>query len=100
VAGLEQTNTVARLAALESLPGQDQALLKDMQAAFEFLTLLRLECQLRQARAGLPAGNYLRPDALTNLQKSTLKQAFQTIVRAQSQIEARFRSAEWAQLAR
>jgi CBS domain-containing protein len=100
VAGLGHTNTVDRLAALESIPGQDPALLKDLQAAFEFLTLLRLECQLRQARAGRPAGNYIQPETLSNLQKSTLKQAFQTIARVQSQIEARFRSAEWSLLAR
>ncbi len=99
-AGVAQTNTVDRLVALESLPGQDQALLKDLRAGFEFLTLLRLEGQLRQARAGKTPGNYIRPETLTNLQKGTMKQAFQTIARVQSQIEAKFRSPEWSQLGR
>lgn len=99
-AGVAHTNTVDRLAALESLPGQDQALLRDLRASFEFLTLLRLESQMRQARAGKPPGNYIRPETLTNLQKGTMKQAFQATARIQSQIEARFRSPEWSQLGR
>lgn len=99
-AGVAHTNTTDRLAALESIEGQNVALLKDLRAAFEFLMLLRLECQLRQARLGRPPDNYVRPETLNNLQRSSLKQAFHTIAQVQSQIETGFRSAEWAQLGR
>ena len=98
--GVEHTNTVDRLAALQSPGGDEAAIFRDLEESFEFLTLLRLECQLRQARAREPVSNYVRPESLTALQKTMLRQAFQTIGRTQSLIEARFKSAEWAQLRR
>jgi CBS domain-containing protein len=94
-AGIEQANTVDRLAAREA---GGQALLSELREAFEFLTLLRLEHQLQQARAGQPLSNYIRPERLTHLQRSLLKEAFQTIGRAQSLIDEQFRTAVWSQL--
>ena len=97
-AGIDHTNTVDRLCALQSQEGQGASLLRDMQEAFEFLTLLRLENQLRQARAGEPLSNYIRPEKLTHLQRNSLKEAFHTIARVHSVIDERFRTAVWAQL--
>lgn len=97
-AEIEQTNTIDRLNALESAGYEDRNLLRDLREAFEFLTLLRLERQLEQKAAAQPISNYISPAALSNLQKGLLKEAFQTIVRAQSVIESRFKSAVWAQL--
>ncbi|HET9839587.1 MAG TPA: DUF294 nucleotidyltransferase-like domain-containing protein [Candidatus Angelobacter sp.] len=97
-AGMDQTNTIDRLNALETAKYGDPGLLHDLREAFEFLTALRLERQLEQKAAGQPINNYLSPSALSNLQKSLLKEAFQTIVRAQSAIEARFKTAVWTQL--
>jgi signal-transduction protein with cAMP-binding, CBS, and nucleotidyltransferase domain len=71
-----------------------------MQEAFEFLTLLRLECQLRQVREGKDLSNYITPDGLTNLQRSLLKEAFRAAARAQALTEERFRTAVWSQLGR
>jgi len=97
-AGVEHTNTLDRLLALQSLPEQDVALLKDLQEAFEFLTLLRLDNQLQQARAGQPLNNYISPGQLTHLQRNSLKEAFHTIARVHSAIDDRFRTAVWSQL--
>ncbi|HEY6968547.1 MAG TPA: DUF294 nucleotidyltransferase-like domain-containing protein [Candidatus Angelobacter sp.] len=97
-AGIEQINTIDRLNALEAMGYEDGLLLKDLREAFEFLTLLRLERQLEQKATGQPINNYISPESLSNLQKSLLKEAFQTIIRAQSAIESRFKSAVWAQL--
>ena len=97
-AGIDQTNTVDRLNALEAAKYGDPGLLDDLREAFEFLTALRLERQLEQKAAGQPINNYLSPSALSNLQKSLLKEAFQTIVRVQSAIETRFKTAVWTQL--
>ena len=99
-AGLEHTNTADRLAALPARPGQDPILFPDLLEAFEFLTLLRVECQMRQVRESQPLSNYIAPEALTNLQRSLLKEAFRAIARAQSMIEDNFRTAIWAQLGR
>ena len=99
-AGVEPTNTLNRLSALASGPDGDPAIFQDMQEAFEFLTLLRLECQLHQVRNGKELSNYIAPDALTHLQRSLLKESFRTIARAQAVIEEKFRTAIWSQLGR
>jgi CBS domain-containing protein len=96
-AGVNQTNTVDRLTALQAAGYLEGAMLTDMQEAFEFLTLLRLENQLQQAREGLPLNNYVSPRKLTHLQKGLLREAFQTVARAQSVLDDRFRTAVWAQ---
>lgn len=96
--GVDQTNTIDRLDALESLRFLDLQLIHDLRDAFEFLTLLRLEIQLHQMLSNEPINNYISPGNLSNLQKGLLKEAFQTIARAQSAIEARYKSAVWAQL--
>ncbi|MGC2196853.1 MAG: DUF294 nucleotidyltransferase-like domain-containing protein [Terriglobales bacterium] len=97
-AGIEATNTVDRLSAVHSLPYVDDVLRRDLLESFELLTLLRLEHQLQQSRAAQPLSNYVNPGSLSHLQRSLLKEAFQTINRAQSMIADRFRTAVWAQL--
>jgi CBS domain-containing protein len=97
-AGIEATNTVDRLWAPPSLTYLDDVLRRDLLEAFELLTLLRLEHQLQQSRAGQPLSNYVNPGSLTQLQRSLLKESFRTITRAQSAIADHFRSAVWAQL--
>ena len=99
-AGIEHTNTSDRLAALSSAPEKDPAIFRDLQEAFEFFTLLRIECQLRQVRGGENLSNYITPDTLTHLQRSLLKEAFRTTARAQALIEETFRTAVWSQLGR
>ena len=97
-AEIEHTNTVDRIRALASAGSIDGKLLQELEEAFEFLTLLRLERQLQQMRAKQTVSNYVSPGSLSHLQRSMLKEAFQTIARAQSLIEQRYRSAVWAQL--
>jgi len=102
-ASIEATNTADRLAALSAGPElaeNDPKIFQDLQEAFEFLTLLRLECQLRQVRDGEKLTNYIAPDTLTYLQRSLLKEAFRTAARAQALIEEKFRTAIWSQLGR
>jgi CBS domain-containing protein len=97
-AGISHTNTVDRLSALRAAEYMDPKVLTDLQEAFEFLTLIRLENQLQQAREGKPLSNYISPRKLTNLQKGLLREAFQTVARMQSVIDDRFRTAVWSQL--
>jgi len=99
-AGIEATNTTDRLSALSSGPENDPTIFQDLREAFEFFTLLRIECQLRQVRDGKGLSNHIAPDALTNLQRSLLKEAFRTTTRAQALIEEKFRTAVWSQLGR
>ena len=97
-AGVSQTNTVDRLSALRAANYMDPRVLTELLEAFEFLTLLRLENQLQQARDVKPLSNYISPRRLTHLQKGLLREAFQTVARLQSVIDDRFRTAVWAQL--
>jgi CBS domain-containing protein len=99
-AGIDATNTVDRLDVLARRAGALDMPWKELSEAFEFLTLLRLENQVRRARAGLPPGNHLRPASLTNLQRGLLKEAFKIVAGAQHRIEQRYRSALWSQLGR
>jgi CBS domain-containing protein len=99
-ADIAETSTGSRLAALEASGYGDSSLLAELQQAFEFLTLLRLEHQLQQAGAGKPLDNYIRPEQLSHLQRSLLKESFRTIGRAQNLMEEKFRTAVWAQLDR
>jgi len=96
-AGVDHTNTVDRLSALQSAEYLEGTTLAEMQEAFEFLTLLRLENQLQQARDGLPLDNYVSPRKLTHLQRGLLREAFQTVARVQSVMDDRFRTAVWTQ---
>lgn len=98
--GIEATNTLDRLAALEPLGYLEGTLLHDLQQSFEFLTMLRLEQQLNRVRTGQAPSNYLKPEKLTHLQKTMLKETFQTIGRMQSFIDQRFRTAVWQQMGR
>lgn len=97
-AGIEQTNTIDRLAALQSAGYCDPKLLTDLREAMEFLTLLRLERQLEQAKAGVPISNYVNPGSLSQLQKALLKEAFEAIARAQTLIKQEFETWVWAHL--
>jgi CBS domain-containing protein len=97
-AGIESTNTSDRLSAARSLGTMDDALLRDAQESFEFLTLLRLEQQLQQSHSGQALSNYVKPQQLSQLQRSLLKEAFHTIVRVQALVTEKFRSAVWSQL--
>jgi len=97
-AGVAQTNTVDRLSALQAAGYLDAKVLTELGEAFEFLTLLRLDNQLQQARADQPLGNYVSPRKLTALQKSLLREAFHVVARVQSLIDDRFRTAVWTQL--
>ena len=98
-AGIEHTNTLDRLSAL-SAAEEEPSLFADLQEAFEFLILLRIECQLREVREGKPLSNYVSPDALTHLQRSLLKESFRTTARAQALLEGKFRTAIWSTLGR
>jgi CBS domain-containing protein len=96
--GIDATNTVDRLAALQPLNYLDETLRRDLLDSFELLTLLRLEHQLQQSRSRQPLSNYIKPASLTHLERSLVKEAFQTIARMQSFINDRFRTAVWSQL--
>jgi CBS domain-containing protein len=86
--GVRATNTVERLRALGDgghLPAQDA---RELEAAYEFLLILRLRTHLAQLAAGQPTSNYVSPPTLTRADRLLLKEYFALIARAQAALQA------------
>ena len=97
-AGVEETNTIDRLRALDGVGTVDTKLLAELRDGLEFLTSLRLEHQLQQAKSGIPISNYINPAVLSPLQRGLLKEAFEAIAAAQALIKSKFETWVWTQL--
>ena len=97
-AQVNATGTLARLSALRDVGYGDVTMLTDLMEASEFLMMLRLQHQVEQALEKKTVSNHVNPESLSHLQRALLKEAFQSIARAQSFAESRFKTAVWAQL--
>jgi CBS domain-containing protein len=87
VAGATETSTRGRLRA-----ARDAGVLTDsdgrvLDEAFGLVGALRLDHQVEQIRAGQPPDNHLRPEALTPLTRSYLKDAFRAVAAVQRRID-------------
>jgi len=92
-AGHPAVNTHDRLAhAAESGEISPQSV-RDLRDALEFLAGLRIRHQARQIAAGTQADNYLRPDSLSNFERSQLKDAFGVVKSLQDVLAQRYRGA-------
>src|SRR3954470_19465376 len=59
-----------------------------LEEAFALVSALRLDHQVEQVRAGVPPDNHVRPDTLTPLTRSYLKDAFRAVAAVQRRIGA------------
>lgn len=82
--GITETNTLGRLEAIGDDGIVSRDLVAEIHEAYEFLMQLRLVHQLAQWERGEDPHNHLAPDSLSELEKRTLKEAFQVIGRIQS----------------
>lgn len=90
--GHDAVNTHDRLAvAAESGEISEQSA-RDLRDALEFIATLRIQHQARQMSDGLRADNYLRPDELSNFERSQLKDAFVVVQTLQSVLGQRYGS--------
>ena len=94
-AGLAETGTLARLAALARLGavGADDA--EALAQAYATVTFVMLRQQLADFRAGQPVGNHVDPDALTRLERDRLVDALKAIERLRKRARADFTGAFW-----
>jgi len=97
-AGITETNTIDRLTALQQAGYGDAKLLTDLTESMEFLTALRLEHQLQLAQSDRRISNYVNPEKLSQLQRTLLKEAFESIARAQDLVKSTFETWVWTQL--
>ena len=80
------TNTVERLRAAGAARGLPSAEIEAWVEAFHFVQLLRLRDQQQRAKAGMPPDNLLDPDALNQLDRRILKEAFRQARKLQERL--------------
>lgn len=91
-AGIPETGTLDRLAALRSSHPLISRYGEELGHAFEFLSLLRIQHQFEQMRAGDPIDNFIDPRTLSTSEKKSLKDSFRLISRVQDLIIEQYRA--------
>ena len=90
--GVRETSTLERLDALRGSHTIVQEYADEFEHALEFIMLLRIHHQFAQMSAGGAPDNFINPKGLSNLEKRSLKDAFQLITTVQDLIIERYKS--------
>jgi CBS domain-containing protein len=90
--GIRPTSTMDRLEALRGGTSLLAELVDELEYAFEFITLLRVHHQFRQMEAGQPIDNFIRLDALSSLERQSLKNTFRLILKVQDLVMDRYKA--------
>jgi CBS domain-containing protein len=88
--GIRPTNTPERLNALVEADKLSKENADELIHTLEFLMLLRMRHQVQAVERGETPNNYLNPNLLTSVERTTLKEAFQLIARWQADISDRY----------
>ncbi|MFZ5775604.1 MAG: DUF294 nucleotidyltransferase-like domain-containing protein [Thermodesulfobacteriota bacterium] len=89
--GFAESNTLGRLQLLYEGEHISRELYGDAVDAYEFIMQLRLIHQLQMLEESREPDNYINPAELSDLEKQTLKGAFEVVRRLQSHIKQEFR---------
>jgi CBS domain-containing protein len=92
-AGSTARTTLERIAAAAAAGTLSRSGAEILGESFRFLTRLRLQEQLRALRAGEQPSNSVRVDALSELERRRLGEAFEAVRKLQDATALRFRSA-------
>jgi CBS domain-containing protein len=88
--GIAAVNTQDRLHAVGNHGEVSQGSARDLSDALEFMAFLRLRHQARQMAAGQQADNFMRPDSLSNFERTQLKEAFNVVQTLQEVLTQRY----------
>jgi CBS domain-containing protein len=88
--GAVETSTLERIEALKGKHSVVTEFGDEMEQVFDFLTLLRIHHQFEQIKGGKEPDNFINPDALSNLEKRTLKEACQFLSRMQDAVARQY----------
>ncbi|MBU0567529.1 CBS domain-containing protein [bacterium] len=88
--GISETSTIERLEALKDKHGLVKEFGDELEQAFEFINLLRVHHQFAQITAGISPDNFIDLNKLSNLEKKTLKESCQLILRVQDSISKEY----------
>lgn len=91
--GIRVTSSNERIDALRGMHSEVRQFADELKQALDFLLLLRVHTQYRQMTDGAEVDNFITPSRLTNLEKRTIKEAFQLIARVQDQVLERYKAA-------
>ncbi len=92
--GIKESNTIGRLQHLVEQQHLSPEFHAEIIEAYEFIMHIRLIHQLRQIEEDIPPDNFIDPATLSDLEKQTLKEAFEVIRRIQTSIKQEFRLGE------
>jgi CBS domain-containing protein len=92
--GIKESNTLGRFQLLRELKLLSPEFYAEIVDAYEFIMQLRLINQLQQTENNEPLDNYINPARLSDLEKQTLKEAFEVIRRMQAYLKQEFRLGE------
>ncbi|HEX9803123.1 MAG TPA: putative nucleotidyltransferase substrate binding domain-containing protein, partial [Gammaproteobacteria bacterium] len=95
-AGVPQLNTRARLKAAEQAGVLSHDGAEDLLHALEFIAALRARHQTQQHIDGEEMDNFVRPDSLSHLERSQLKDAFAVISSMQETLAHRYQTGRFA----
>ncbi len=82
--GIKETNTLERLQMLAVLGHMSEEMVRETVEAYEFIMQVRLAHQLKMIEAGTTPHNFVDPAQLSDLERMTLKAAFDVINRLQT----------------
>lgn len=89
--GIQATNTLERLDDLRKANVLPNEQIDEMKDTLEFLALLRLKHQVEQSTRGEKPNNFINPNELSSIERTTLREAFQVIANTQADLSDRYR---------
>jgi CBS domain-containing protein len=93
--GIRETSTLERIEILRNVHAFVEEYADDFEHAFEFMMLLRIHHQYQQLNLGQTPDNFINPNRLSNLEKRSIKEAFQIITKVQDLTIERYKSLIW-----
>jgi CBS domain-containing protein len=84
--GVTETSTLGRIQALKDKHSIIKEYVSELEHAFDFIMLLRVQHQYEQIKAGIQPDNFINPAKLSNLEKKTIREAFHLISKLQDLI--------------
>ena len=93
--GVKETSTLERIGTLKEVHTIVKEYAEELEHAFEFMMLLRIQHQIEQIESGREPDNFINPNALSGLEKRTMKEAFNLISKLQDLIIERYKAMIW-----
>lgn len=84
--GIKETSTIGRINELKNKNPVFKGYGDELEQAFDFIMLLRVHHQFEQIKAGREPDNFINPNKLSNLERKTLKEAFNIVSKLQGMI--------------